>query len=148
MQKMWHLRAACWVSKPTCAQVHVRVQAPTHTHPPTHSHGLMHKHTLTKACARTHTHTHTRTEICNILLIFHGKNGFVNAAQYNYVIRTLSVLPCSVQVLSERCTRYFQSGFTSHSINSAILVFPRSFGFFPHACNGGSVFVFLVFASM
>ena len=46
-QKIWRLREACWINKPTHAQAHAGFRTPT---PPTH----------TRARARARMHTHTR----------------------------------------------------------------------------------------
>ena len=65
---IWHIRAACWISKVACT------------------------HTRTRA-----GHARTRTHNTNMwyLLLFHSNNGYVNAPQC-YVIRTLPVLLRSV----------------------------------------------------
>ena len=71
-------RVAFWISKATRAQAHARACAPTHVHFRTHP----------PAPTRTHTHTQANMQY---LLLFHDKNGYVNAPQC-YIIRTLPVL--------------------------------------------------------
>ena len=91
MQTIWRLRVAYSISKPTRAQEHARVRAPTHPH----------THTHTRTDARTHTHalTHasanTRTEV--MFIAFHGNNGFENAPEC-YVTHKLPVLLLSNSV--------------------------------------------------
>ena len=62
-QKIWRLRVAYRISKPTCAQAHDCARAPTpiHTHTRARVRNQERTHTSTHTHIHTHTHTHTQT---------------------------------------------------------------------------------------
>ena len=62
-QKIWRLRVAHSISKPTKAQAHAEARATTPTPPHARTHIQQHAHIDMAPSARASTHTHT--EICN-----------------------------------------------------------------------------------
>ena len=55
MQTIWRLRVAYSISKPTRAQEHARVRAPTHPHTHTHADGRTHAYACPHPREREHT---------------------------------------------------------------------------------------------
>jgi hypothetical protein len=66
-QTVCWMRVARWISKATCAKVHVCAHAPTPISTRTNTHACTHPSFLSLflSLSHSHTHTHTHTDICN-----------------------------------------------------------------------------------